>query len=137
LGHFVSPAAAAGERYRSAREDAELRRLHFDQYEFDTTGSEEELDVVIGSTDQFRDFAAFTHWAGITVGDGPPVAERPVRPLPELGRYKWVLDYIRRFAGLQLPDGGRVVVLSDEWDDAELVIVAGRYFVWYHWSTTA
>ncbi len=115
-----------------------LRQLHFDQYEFDSPSSEEELDLTIGTTGQFRDLAAFAHCAGIRPHDGPPVPDRADRPVSELGRGGWVLDYIRRFASLELPDGGgRMVVLSDEGDDLELVLVAGRYFVWFHWSTTA
>jgi hypothetical protein len=116
---------------------AELRTLHFDQYEFDTTGSEEELDLVIATTAQFRDLAAFAHQTGLRLRDGPSVAELPTRPLAELGRRDLVLSHVRRFAGLELPDDGRVVVLSDEGDDAEFVVVAGPYFVHYHWSTTA
>lgn len=120
------------------REGSWLRRLHFDAYEFDSAASEEQLDLVIGATEQFRDLAAFVDGVGITFKDGLPFPERPVRPLLELGRCGWVLGYIRRFAGLELPDGAaRAVVLSDEWDDFELVLVAGRYYVWYHWSTTA
>jgi hypothetical protein len=115
-----------------------LRTLHFDQYEFDTSDSEEELDLVIGTTDQFHDLAAFAHKAGITAQFGPPIAERPSRLLQELRQRVWVLAYIRRFAGLELSDGGgQAAILSDEWDDLELVIVTGRYFIWYHWSTTA
>ena len=114
-----------------------MRRLNFDQYEFDSTGSEEELDIVIATTDQYRDLADFTRRAGITARTDPPITERAVVPLSNVGRHGWVLDYIQRFAGLLLADGGQAVLLHDDWDDLELLVVAGRYFVWFHWSTTA
>jgi hypothetical protein len=114
-----------------------VRRLHLDQYEFDSPDAEEELDLTIGTTDQFRDLAAFAHWAGINTRDRRPVAEMSACPLSDLARCRWVLDSIRRFAGLELPDSVQTIVLNDEWDDLELVLVVGRYFVWYHWGTTA
>jgi hypothetical protein len=116
------------------KEGPALRRLHFDPFEFDSPDSEEELDLVIGTTEQFRDVAAFAHGAGITGGKEPSNF-----PLSELSRCGQVLDHVRRFAGLELPCGGnaQTIVLLDDWDDLELVVVAGRYFVWYHWSTTA
>jgi hypothetical protein len=119
------------------RRASRVRRLHFDQYEFDTTGSEEELDIVVATTEQFRDLAVFIRWAGITDEVGSSAFERPVVSLSGIGRHAWVLEYLERFAGLQLAEGGEAILLRDDWDDLELVIVAGRHFVWYHWSTTA
>lgn len=46
---------------------------------------------------------------------------------------------VRERAGVELPfaKGCEVVVLSDDWDDVELAVVAGPVLVWYHWWTPA
>jgi hypothetical protein len=119
------------------RRPQNVRKLHFDQYEFDTTGSEEELDIIIATTDQFRDLADFTRRAGIFPRTGLPITERPTVQLNTVARYTWALEYLQRFANLPLTNSPTAVVLHDDWDDFELLIEAGRHLIWYHWSTTA
>ncbi|MBX9625650.1 MAG: hypothetical protein K2X82_17750 [Gemmataceae bacterium] len=59
---------------------------------------------------------------------------------PPAGWSRWaeVVAAVRERAGVELPaaEACEVVVLSDDWDDLELAVVARPVLVWYHWWTT-
>jgi hypothetical protein len=109
-----------------------MRRLSFDEYEFDDLSSEESLTMAISSTVHHQDLTAFLTECGAT---------RPPASLPSEGWGRWceVVDYTLRFAGLHLPPlpACRVSLLSDDWNDLELVVETGSLFGWDHWWTTA
>ncbi len=109
-----------------------MRRLSFDQYEFDNPSSEEALELAVSSSRQHWPLAAFLAICGASKVVG--------RPLPA-GWPRWaeVAAAVRERAGIALPaaEACEGVVLSDDWDDVELGVVAGTVLVWYHWWTTA
>lgn len=109
-----------------------MRRLSFDQYEFDTPSSEESLDLAVSSSRQHWPLAVFLSLCGASAQAG--------RPAPA-GWPRWaeVAAAVRERAGVALPaaEACEVVVLSDDWDDVEVAVVAGLVLVWYHWWTTA
>jgi hypothetical protein len=110
-----------------------MRRLFFDQYEFDTPNSEESLELVISSPRQHPDLGAFLKECGASAQDGPP-------PAPGWPRWHTVTEHLRRLAGVELPHPSRfraAVLMHDDWNDLELAIAFGPLIIWYHWSTTA
>ena len=110
----------------------EVRRLSFNQYEFDSTESEESLDAVISSDREHSDLVALLVEVGTTNASAePPPAEWP--------RWTEVVANLGRRAGLTVPAMSecQVLVLSDSWDDLEVAFRFGSKLVWYHWWTTA
>ena len=109
-----------------------MRRLSFDQYEFDDPSSEEALELVVSSSREIWPLAAFLNLCGASNQVG--------RPLPAAWpRWAEVAATVRKRAGIELPapEACEVVVLSDDWNDLELAVVAGQVLIWYHWWTTA
>jgi hypothetical protein len=110
-----------------------MRRLHFDDYEFDPRESEQSLEVAISSSRQHPNLGMFLTECGSSAIAGPPIS-------PGWARLTQVSDHLRMLAGLELPHPSRwreSVLLRNEWDDLELGIAAGPVLVWYHWFTTA
>jgi hypothetical protein len=109
-----------------------MRRLSFDQYEFETASSEESLALAISSSQQHPVIKVFLAECGASVATPSP-------PPPRWDRWSEVAEYTHRFAGLHLPPihACRVLVLRDDWNDLELVVEVESQLVWYHWWTTA
>jgi hypothetical protein len=109
-----------------------MRRLSFDQYEFDSPSSEESLNLAISSTWQHRDLAAFLMECGAN-------GRHSSQPSGDWDRWSEVVEYTHRFASLHLPplSACHVLWLSEDWNELELVVETGSLFVWYHWWTTA
>jgi hypothetical protein len=105
-----------------------MRRLSFDQFEFDLFASEESLDLVISSPTRHPDLRQFLSECGATCLDGSPV--------PSVWPFWWsITKYLRRFAGLELPDPSEcraILVLRNDWDDLEIAIETGSLVIWYH-----
>jgi len=109
-----------------------VRRLSFDQNKFDTPDSEQSLDLAVSSSRQHESLAAFLSECGASTQTGWPAPA---------GWSRWteVVVTVRERAMVELPAAERceVFVLSDEWDELELAMVAGPVLLWYHWWTTA
>jgi hypothetical protein len=109
-----------------------MRRLSFDEYEFDRPDSEESLELVISSSRQHPELTEFLSACGASalVGSSPPA---------NWGRWSEVTAHVQRFAGFELPsfNACQVILFSDDWDDLELAVIVGPHLVWYHWWTTA
>jgi hypothetical protein len=109
-----------------------VRRLSFNQYEFDSTESEESLDVVISSDREHSDLVALLSEVGTAnaAGESPP---------SEWRRWPEIVAYLARLAHLDVPPMRecQVLVLSDSWDDLEVAFSFRSKLVWYHWWTTA
>ena len=110
-----------------------MRKLTFDQYEFDTPSSEESLEIMIASPRQFNEFAAFLKAC--------PTSRTHGSPLPK-GWQKWfqVAEKMDRFAHVQLPrleQCREAVVFIDDWNEVEVAAAAGPSLFWYHWLTSA
>jgi hypothetical protein len=118
-----------------------MRRLFFDQFEFDSVSSEEELEIDVAqkgtaSLAQFRDLREFV---AECVGGG--VAERLGLPRPYNDRaaFSSVRAYLKRFANIEVPDpcDWQMYVLSHEALDGDGVFETPDIFIRYHWSSTA
>ena len=109
-----------------------VRKLCFNQYEFDSTDSEESLDAVISSDREHLDLVALL----VEVGTTNASAESPHAEWP---RWNEVVANLDRLAGLTVPAMSecQVLILSDSWDDLEVAFRFGSKLVWYHWWTTA
>lgn len=110
-----------------------MRRLSFDQFEFDSPESEQSLDLVISSPPRHADLSQFLADCGASTADGRP-------PDPNWSRWYTFADHLRRFAGLDLPHPSKcraILLIRDESDDLELATAAGPVVIWYHWLMTA
>jgi hypothetical protein len=111
-----------------------MRRLSFDQYEFDYPDSEQSLELAISSPSrQHANLAAFLEVCGSLRRAGESLP-------PGWARWNVVAEHLRRFAGLELPHPSKwreAVLLCDEWDELEVGIAFDAILLWYHWSTTA
>jgi hypothetical protein len=110
-----------------------MRRLHFDQYEFDSPDSEQSLEVVISSPRQHDGLKAFLSECRASSDVAPP-------PAPGWDHWPSVTENLRSLAGVVLPEMSQWregALFRDEWDDVEVAIAAGPFLVWYHWLTTA
>jgi hypothetical protein len=109
-----------------------MRRLSFNQYEFDSTESEESLDAIISSDREHSDLVALLS----DVGTSNVTAETPPA---DWRRWAEIVAHLGRLARLEVPQMSecQVLVLSDSWDDLEVAFRFGSKLVWYHWCTTA
>jgi hypothetical protein len=110
-----------------------MRRLSFDQYEFETVDSEESLELVISSPERHPDLRQFLVDCGAQHRQG-------VAPGPDWTSWSKVAEHLRCFAGVELPHVGHwreIWVLHDDCDDLEVALSAGSWVIWYHWSTSA
>src|SRR5262245_26754673 len=113
-----------------------MRKLSFDQWEFNPPESEQSLDVAIASAREYAGPPEFL--AACRPADESCRGLPAPQPIAELARCGEVLGYLREYAGLELEDGSwSAGVISDEWNDLELVLVSGRQYIWYRWETTA
>jgi hypothetical protein len=108
-----------------------MRRVSIDQYEFDVIDAEQSLDMAFSSIRQHADLLSFTAACGASHGGAQAPADWP--------RWRDVSEYVRRFAGVELPPLAdcRALILSDIWNDLELVVQTNDQLIWYHWWTTA
>lgn len=109
-----------------------MRRLSFDQYEFDPPDSEQALDLAISYLGRHRGLEVFLDECGVS---------RTRLPLPpNWARWSAAAEHLRAFAGIELPQPSKwreAVLLCDEWNDLELGIAIDSLLIWYHWSTSA
>jgi len=116
-----------------------MRSFRVDQFEFDDPGSEEcvEIDVSRQSAFPTPDIRSFV---GATVGVQAAAALVEPQPFHRVEGRGQVADYIRRFAGIEVPlhaDWPTYTLEAVTWDAVHLVIGAPGLFVRYQWSTTA
>src|SRR6188472_1231184 len=110
-----------------------MRRLSFDQHEFEQSESEESLELAISDPRQHPELKSFLTDCGASSQEGA---------VPSQGWPRWhtVVEHLRKFAGIELPHPTQcrtILVICDDWDDLELEVEAGPHLIWYHWFTTA
>jgi len=118
-----------------------MRRLLFDQFEFDSFSSEESLEIhvaskKVGTVAQFRDLREF-----VTASAGADAMEKLGQPcrFDDRASYSSVRMYLKRFAQIDVPDPctWQLYVLFEdilEWDG---VFESPDMFIRYHGSSTA
>jgi hypothetical protein len=110
-----------------------MRRLSWDQYEFNSPSSEQSLEVAISSRTQHRDLSSFLLACMASAQSGPPIRH---------GWPNWqsVMSDLQKHVGLAPTHPSEFresILLSDEWNLRELAFEAGPLLVWYRWSTSA
>lgn len=118
-----------------------MRRLNFDQFEFDTFASEESLEIHVasrttGSVVQYRDLREFV---AESVGEDVFDKLEPAREYCDHASCSSVRAYLKRFAQIDVPDPCPwkmyVLFVDDlEWDG---IFESPSMFIRYHWSSTA
>ena len=118
-----------------------MRKLVFDEFEFDSPSSEERLEIhaACKRTDgivEFRDLKAF-----VAASVGVDVIEKigPARPFDDHASCSSVRAYLKRFASIEVPDPCQwkmyVLFVDDlEWDG---IFETPNMFIRYHWLSTA
>jgi hypothetical protein len=110
-----------------------MRRLYFDQFEFNPPESEQELELVISSSGQHRDLQALLSTCGASATSANP-------PAANWTRWQQVAEHLRSLAQLELPHQSQwheITLLRDEWDELEIGIAVGPFIICYHWQTSA
>ena len=115
-----------------------MRVISLDQFEFESSSSEESLEIAVASRGKFP-FPSVESFIAARIG----VAAARALPEPvaferrlDLGQ---MVDYLNRFAGIVMPDGCEwpVYRLSTEWDEQNVVVCAPTKFIHYLWRTSA
>ena len=113
--------------------------LRIDQFEFDSPGSEEALEIDVSRKSKFPhpDVGAFV---GATVG--VQAASTLTEPMPFylVSSRSQVNEYVKRFANIEIPLHAEwlTYTLSTEfWNQTHLVICGPSIFIRYQWSTSA
>src|SRR5262245_14129488 len=110
-----------------------MRRLSFDQNEFEPSESEQALEITISSLREHPDLPTLLAACGASTVDGPA-------PPAAWTRWPMIAEHLKRFVGIELPfpsGSPKAVLLNDEWNDVELGLVCDSILLWYHWSTSA
>ena len=123
-----------------------MRRLFFDQFEFDTFASEESLEIHVAAKSiaaksltrvaQFCDVAEF-----VAATDGPGSVDdlSEFTEFTERGLYSSVREYLKRFANIDVPNpcNWTMCVLFQDDLDFDAVFDTPSQFIRYHWLSTA
>lgn len=111
-----------------------MRRITCDQDEFGVPESEQSLSLAIATPSRScPDLQAFLLAC--------EKSELPRQPLvSNLQRWQQIAAHLKEFANLELPPQEHMRetwMISDDWNNVELVLAFDAVFVWYHWSTSA
>ena len=118
-----------------------MRKLIFDQFEFDSPDSEESLEihVALKDTATARQFSSLHAFVAASVGPGG--VGKHVNPVPfnDCASCSPVRDYLERYARINVPhpcDWKTFVLFQDdlEWDG---IFETADTFIRYHWLSTA
>lgn len=112
--------------------------IRVDAYEFDSSSSEEslEIDVARASTYPYTDIGSFI---GL-FATGKAAALPCSTPFDELESKAVVREYLARFARLDVPlicDWPVYFLDESSWDQLHMMIESPQHFVRYFWSTSA
>ncbi len=115
-----------------------MRTIKFDQYEFDTPDSEQEVEVVISSSKNAR-HPTLTKFADEIVGDGSGRNLGPPIAFSSASHFVTDKKLISRVAGIEVASdcAWPCFVVSDEWDWRHILLDADGVFISYRWSTSA
>ena len=110
----------------------------FGPYEFESPESEQTLRIAMAKRLEHRDTAEFERSCARE-------SQYPCSPLPsplpleQFHRFVEVRAHVERFDCLPEPvdDLSVVAVLSDEWNDLDLLLESPSRRYWLHWDTTA
>ena len=118
-----------------------MRKLYFDQFEFEDIAAEESLEIDVARKKQghvvhFGDVCEF-----VVASAGEAAVEKlgHGRPFDDRASFCSVRAYLKRFANIDVPhpcDWQMYVLFEDnlEWDG---VFESPTMFIRYHWSSTA
>jgi hypothetical protein len=117
-----------------------MRTIEIDQFEFDNSSTEEHLEIAVAARGNFPfpDVERFmSARLALVAGKGAPLGE--VGAFSDALGYGLVRGYLKRFAGLAVPDSCSwpTYVLDSGPDRWEIVLCVPDAFVHYVWQTTA
>jgi hypothetical protein len=110
-----------------------MRRLSFDQFEFDSPCSEQSIEIAVATPSQYLYLESFLADCGASDSTGPPIT-------PSWMKWNVTADDFHRRAGIELPHPSQwreSALIDDEWNDLEIAVAAESILIWYHWYTTA
>ncbi len=114
-----------------------MKTLRFDQFEFDDPSSEQWLEIAISErrNQSCPTVQTFVERV-IDTRSGPLPSPRSFSTLTSFGADA---DFLRRFAGIPVPDAcsWTCFVLLDDWNDRHVILDLGYAFISLHWSTSA
>ena len=115
-----------------------MRSWIIDQYEFDMVGSEESLEIsyAVRSMFPFPSVQKFVE-AAISVDAASKLIEAVC--FQEHFGYGLVRDYLKRFAGLDMPKPciWPTHIGSDDFGELDIILCGPNFFIRYYWYTTA
>ena len=135
-----------------------MRTIEVDQFEFDQVDGEEHLEIATARRSEWMpNIAVFARSVGYQAADAPPMPKGQIdiigyltrsaptlpdpSPLCELRTYSEVLDYLRRFAGIEAPEPCRWLCwqmpMDDRYIEENLLIETNEGFISYKWSSSA
>lgn len=115
-----------------------MKTFSFDQFEFDRSDTEENLEVAVSTISEFPHptVASFVASAiGVSVSQSLPEP----KPFKEHYGYGFVRGYLERYAGivLPIPCAWPTYVITDTENEFHAVIEGSNQFISYLWSTSA
>ena len=118
-----------------------MRKLVFDQFEFDSFSSEECLEIHVASKKMspLVEFHSLREFVAASAGADASEKLGSVSPFNEFAGFSPVRDYLKRFANIIVPEPCKwptfILIEYDlEWDG---VFDTPDEFIRYHWSSTA
>ncbi len=110
-----------------------MRRLTFNQYEFDSSDSEQFLEIAVSTEQEHSTITSFLQACGVSAPSGIALSHR---------WEKWhsVTDNIRRFGQIELPHPAKLQFaqwFQDSWNEVEVAFAFDHILIWYHWETSA
>ena len=114
-----------------------MRSIHLDAWEFESSCSEEALQLDISCRSSGQHDSLQTFLQGLML---PELAQFVWVDLPDLDRSAMVCEHLLLHTGIdaQSISDAKVIWLEEpDWSDVHLLISSARYFIRYHWYTTA
>jgi hypothetical protein len=116
-----------------------MKILILDQFEFENTGSEEFLVIVLARSNQYSNLMEFFE-ATAQEEWFDPESEPDWNSVIKFKEYPYsstVRGYLEEFTSRAPDSKANVVPLHDEWDEQDLLIEESGTFIRYYWQTSA
>ena len=116
-----------------------MKIIILDQFEFDTTASEEHLTIAVAKSNQYKGISEFFE-ATKDEGDFFSVDMNLFKYNIKFRDYPYsatVREYLQKFTRHSPTPDAQVIEIQSEWDDHELVLEENGVYIRYHWRTSA
>lgn len=118
-----------------------MRTLTFDQFEFESSSSEEALEIDV-SEKRYGNYCPYPTIRSFVVHAARVAAAARLRdpsPYNDVAGFSSIRAYLKKFASIEVPDpcDWKLYVLQDDLEAWHGVIEAPTMFIRYRWSSTA